>query len=157
MQNHLSEARQGTLRPLYIDMRLLGSEHFFIEALETFEAEIWQVAYERETMLIHRKGTLHPQGYNLSAPLSYHGLIPDGPGEWITAREASAYLSEINGRPIPVNLVYQMALDGRIHSRINLKTETKQFWKADLEGRIIRIRTDRPKRTKKGAPAQSPS
>lgn len=68
MLQHIGSARRGNQKPLYVAMRELGIEHFFIELLETCPAR--QQAECRETDLIETLGTAYPHGYNVRAPLT---------------------------------------------------------------------------------------
>ena len=67
--DHLSTARRGDQKPLYVAMREIGLERFFIEAVETVTGGRCE-ALSRETSLIKERGTAHPMGYNLSTPLT---------------------------------------------------------------------------------------
>lgn len=92
MRDHKNAARRGVKKPLYIAMRELGIKHFFIEHLETINAER-HVAESRETAYIRELGTVYPQGYNLRAPLTNEqvAIIRYDLYQWPYARYAEVF------------------------------------------------------------------
>jgi GIY-YIG catalytic domain-containing protein len=87
MGAHLGCARSGNSKPLYVAMRTIGAEHFFIEELEVLETKLRHVAEQRESCYINELKTAHPHGYNLRAPLTPEqvALIRYNPCGWSLA------------------------------------------------------------------------